>query len=128
MKVILLTVISIVTFVSVWAMLPPEEYYHLQDEATFVLVGKVTDVELISAGEQGTDYKAAVEVEEAERGAVVPGDTIYIDYTVPAEGIDGPGGMTVSEDETYRFWLNPAEEPGVYEPAAYMASAEPINE
>ena len=128
MKVILLTVISIVTFVSGWAMLPPEEYYHLQDEATFVLVGKVTDVELISTGERGTEYKATVEVEEAERGALIPGDTIYIDYTVPAEDIDGPGGMIVSEDGTYRFWLNPAEEAGVYEPAAYMVSAEPVDE
>jgi hypothetical protein len=128
MKVILLTVISIVTFVSVWAMLPPEEYYYLQNEANFVLVGKVTDVELISTGERGTDYKATVEVVEAELGAVVPGDTIYIDYTVPAEGIDGPGGMIVSEDGTYRFWLNPAEEAGVYEPAAHMASAEPVDE
>lgn len=128
MKVILLTVISIVTFVSVWAMLPPEEYYYLQNEANFVLVGKVTDVELISTGERGTDYKATVEVVEAELGAVVPGDTIYIDYTVPAEGIDGPGGMIVSEDGTYRFWLNPVEEAGVYEPAACMASAEPVDE
>ena len=45
MKVISLTVISLVTIVSAWAILPPEEYYHLQEEASFVLVGKVTDVE-----------------------------------------------------------------------------------
>jgi hypothetical protein len=128
MKVNLLTVISIVTYVSVWSMLPPEEYYYLQEEATFVLVGKVTEIELISTGERGTDYKATVEVEEAERGAALPGDTIYIDYTVPAEDIDGPGGMTVAEGETYRFWLNPAEEAGVYVPAAYLASAESIKE
>jgi hypothetical protein len=128
MKAILLAVVSIVIAVSVWAMLPPEEYYHLQDEATFVLVGEVTDVELVSAGERGTDYRAAVEVEEAERGAFAPGDTIYIDYTVPAEDIDGPGGMTVAEGETYRFWLNPAEKTGVYVPAAYLASAESVDE
>ncbi|UCE26514.1 MAG: hypothetical protein JSW52_09195 [Candidatus Coatesbacteria bacterium] len=128
MKVILFAVVSMVAFASVWAMLPPEEYYHLQDEAAFVLVGEVTDVEEVSAGERGTDYKATVEVEESERGALASGDTIYIDYTVPAANIDGPGGMTVSEGETYRFWLNPGGEPDVYVPAAYMASAEVVNE
>jgi hypothetical protein len=128
MKVISLMVVLIATVVSVWAMLPPEEYYHLQDEAAFVLVGEVTAIELISAGERGTDYRATIEVEEAERGAVATGDTIYIDYTVPAEDIDGPGGMTVSEGETYRFWLSQAEKTGVYVPAAYLASAESVNE
>lgn len=126
MKVILFVVVSLAAVASVWAMLPPEEYYNLQDEATFVLVGEVTDVEKIAAGNSGAVYKATVEIEESERGALASGDTIYIDYTVPAEDIDGPGGMTVDEGETYRLWLNPGSEPDVYVPAAYMASAEAV--
>jgi len=128
MKVIVLAVVSAAALASVWAVLPPEEYYHLQEDAACVLVGKVTEVEFISAGNSGTDCKATVEVEETERGAPAPGDTIYIDYTVPGKNIDGPGGITVAEGETYRFWLNAGDEPGVYVPAAYLASAEPVKE
>jgi hypothetical protein len=113
--------------VSAYAVLAPDEYVYLQETAGAVFVGTVKDIELTSTGDRGIEYRASVEVEKVEKGNVGPGDTIYIDYTEPAENIDGPGGVMVSEGETYRFWLNPTKEDGIYTPAAYKASAEPFN-
>jgi hypothetical protein len=114
-------------FVSAFAVLPPDEYAYLKETAGAVFVGTVKNVEFISANDEGTEYRASVEVEKVERGDVEPGDTIYIDYTAPAEDIDGPGDMTVSEGETYGFWLNPTREEAVFTPAAYSASVELID-
>lgn len=118
---------TIVLFVSAFAVLPPDEYVYLQETAGAVFIGTVRNVEFISTKDGGTEYRASVEVERVEKGDVEPGDTIYIDYTAPAEDIDGPGGMMVSEGETYRFWLNQTKEEGVYTPAAYGASVEFID-
>jgi hypothetical protein len=116
-----------VLFVSAFAVLPPDEYAYLKETAGAVFAGTVKNVEFISVNDEGTEYRASVDVEKVEKGDVEPGDTIYVDYTAPAEDIDGPGGMTVAEGETYRFWLNETKEEGVYTPAAYKASVELID-
>ncbi|MCP4229759.1 MAG: hypothetical protein GY771_06385 [bacterium] len=111
------------------AMLPPEEYVKLQEEAPVVVTGEVKSDGEVKETKDGEVRQFELDITEVERGELNTGDVIKVDYFVPAEPLDGPGGILgVTVGEKYKLWLQPAGDEGVYEGAAYASSIESLEE
>ena len=123
-RALIVTVIMTAAFaISSLAMLPPEEYEILKEEAPVVVVGKIGIDEIVKDTKDGEVRYFEVKVSEVERGDVKVGATIKVEYFVPVEEPDGPGGIRgATENAVYRLYLQPTDDEGVYEGAAYGSS------
>ncbi len=123
-RILILSVITSAAFAgSAFAVLPPEEYEILKEEAPVVVVGKIGIDEIVKDTKDGEVRYFEVMISEVERGDVKVGATIKVEYFVPVEEPDGPGGIRgATVNAVYRLYLQPTGDDGVYEGAAYGSS------
>jgi hypothetical protein len=113
--------------VSSLAMLPPEAYEELREDAPVVVTGEVTGDTTLKDTKDGEVRQFEVKIDGVERGELEAGDAIKVEYFIPDEEPAGPGGIRgVTVGETYKLWLQPTDEDGIYEGAAYGSSIETI--
>jgi len=118
---ILFTVIASVSL----AVLPPEAYEELREDAPVVVTGEVVDDTMLKDTRYGEVWQFELEITEVERGELNAGDVVKVEYFIPDEEPAGPGGIRgVTIGGTYKLWLQPTVDDGVYEGAAYMESIE----
>lgn len=109
------------------AVLPPEAYEELREDAPVVVTGEVLSDGDVKKVAYGKLRQFEIKIDGVERGELEVGDVIKVEYFVRSEPLDGPGGIRgVTVGDEYKLWLKPTDEDGVYEGAAYGSSLETI--
>ncbi len=109
------------------AVLPPGAYEELREEAPIVVTGEVSADTVLKDTKDGEVRQFEVKIDGVERGELEAGDVIKVEYFIPDEEPDGPGGIRgVTVGQKYKLWLQPTGDEGVYESAAYGSGLEAL--